>query len=340
MRKDSFGNTITTSSDTALDAFHIYGKDWLGYGTRVPKIFEAADADPGCAYLNAHAAAAHMGLEAAAGYRAAKPYLDRALQYAPDGTEREQMFVEAVDAWWHCNPQRTLKLQREIARQWPRDLVAAKWGQYYCFNLGEADGMLEIAESVLPYHRDVPQAHGMHAFGLEQCHRLEEAEEAGRKAVSMQRAEPWAHHAVAHVMETQGRIEEGIQWMRSHSETWEDRSIFMRGHNWWHLALFLMDVEDYDGALDIFDERLWGVWPEFGQEQIGAISMLWRLEMRGLDVGNRWAAIAAKVAERELEHVQPFHDMHYIFALARAGQDDQVSAFLSSMEQHAARRDE
>ncbi len=340
MRKDRFGNIITAAGADAIDAFDMYGEDWLGYGTRIPKIFEAADQAPGSAYLNAHAAAAHMGLEAACGYRAAEPYLARAKQYAGDTTERERCFVEAVDAWWNDNPKRTLQLHRYMTKQWPEDLVAAKWGQYFSFNLGDADGMLDIAESILPHHSDVPQAHGMHAFGLEQCHRLTEAEAAGRKAVLMQRAEPWAHHAVAHVMETQGRVDEGISWLEDHSETWEDRSIFMRGHNWWHLALFHMDAEDYDAALKIFDERLWGVWPEFGQEQIGAISMLWRLEMRGVDVGDRWTPIAAKVAERELEHVQPFHDLHYVFALSRAGWQDQVDAFLDSMKRHADRRDE
>ncbi len=338
MHQDRFGNTITAADADALEAFDLYSEDWLGYGTRIPKIFDAADACPGSAYLNAHAAAAHMGLEAASGYRAAAPYLERAKRHAADATERERCFVAAVDAWWHHDAQHTVALQREMAQKWPRDLVAAKWGQYHCFNLGDADGMLDIAEAVLPHHNHVPQAHGMHAFGLEQCHRLTEAEAAGRKAVLMQQAEPWAHHAVAHVMETQGRIEEGIAWLQEHSSTWEDRSIFIRGHNWWHLALFHVDVEDYAAALRIFDERLWGAWPEFSQEQIGAISMLWRLEMRGVDVGDRWAPVAARVAERELEHLQPFHDLHYVFALSRAGRQTQIETFLDSMERHAAHR--
>lgn len=340
MRKDRFGNTITAATADAIEAFDIYGDDWLGYGTRVAKIFTAADAAPGSAYLNAHAAATHMGLEAASGFRAAEPYLARARNHAAQATEREQCFVEAVDAWWNDNPKRALKLQREMARRWPRDLVAAKWGQYFCFNLGDADGMLDIARDILPHHIDVPQAHGMHAFGLEQCHRLDDAEAAGRRAVDMQTAEPWAHHAVAHVMETQGRVEEGIRWLTDHAETWEDRSIFIRGHNWWHLAVFHTDAEEYDAALNIFDSRLWGVWPEFSQEQIGAISMLWRLEMRGVDVGDRWSPIAKKVMERELEHVQPFLDLHYIFAIARAGRQDHVDEFLASMEAHSARRDD
>ena len=340
MLRDRFGNIITGASADAIDAFDIYGEDWLGYGTRIAQIFDAADGSPGSAYLNAHAAAAHMGLEAAAGFRAAEPYLARAKAAAKDATAREQCFVEAVDAWSRGAPQRAIDLHRHMAREWPEDLVAAKWGQYFAFNLGDADSMLSIAEAVLPTHENIPQAHGMHAFGLEQCHRLTEAEAAGRKAVLLHRGEAWAHHAVAHVMETQGRVNEGIAWLEDHSDTWEDRSIFMRGHNWWHVAVFKLDLEDYNGVLDIYDQRLWGVWPEFSQEQIGAISMLWRLEMRGIDVGDRWTPVAEKVAERELEHLQPFLDLHYIFALARAGRSDQVDAFLDSMARHTAALDD
>ncbi len=76
----------------------------------------------------------------------------------------------------------------------------------------------------------------MIAFGLEQCHRLEEAEVAGRRAVEMNRHDPWAHHAVAHVMETQGRLEEGIAWMESLSDTWENCNSLLYTHNWWHIA--------------------------------------------------------------------------------------------------------
>jgi len=59
----------------------------------------------------------------------------------------------------------------------------------------------------------------MLAFGLEQCHRLQEAEEVGRRAIAINCHDPWAHHAVAHVMETLCRFDEGIAWMESPADT-------------------------------------------------------------------------------------------------------------------------
>src|SRR3546814_17460784 len=81
--------------------------------------------------------------------------------------------------------------------------------QFHMFHVGDLAGMLEVAETALPAHRQVAEMHGMRAFALEEMNRLAEAEDAGRQAIELKRAEPWAHHAVAHVMETQGRCDEG-----------------------------------------------------------------------------------------------------------------------------------
>lgn len=174
----------------------------------------------------------------------------------------------------------------------------------------------------------------MLAFGREQSHDLVGAEEAARRALSLKRAEPWAHHALAHVMDAQGRIDEGVDFLTWHAHTWADRSIFVREHNYWHLALFHLDRDEPAKALEIFDKHLWGTWPEFAQEQIGAISALWRLELRGVDVGDRWLPVVEQVLARWHEHVLPFHDLHFVYALARAGRVAEARAFISSIARH------
>jgi hypothetical protein len=105
------------------------------------------------------------------------------------------------------------------------------------------------------------------------------------------------------------------------------------------LALFHLDRDDHAQALRVFDEHLWGEWPEFAQEQIGAISALWRLEMRGVDVGGRWKPVIAKVLERWHEHILPFNDLHFVFALARGRQHQAVREFLGSLERRGQKDD-
>jgi hypothetical protein len=140
---------------------------------------------------------------------------------------------------------------------------------------------------------DVPYVHGMAAFGYEQCHLMREAEASARRAIAMCRKEPWAHHALAHVMLTEGRLAEGLAFMESVSDTWIGLNSFMVTHNWWHVALFLIDLGRDAEALAVYDEHAWGVVKDYSQDQIGAVSLLARLELAGIDVGARWNDVAA-----------------------------------------------
>lgn len=333
--KDAFGNRLTTAHAATAAGVDVYTADWIGYGTRLRTIFEAADADPDCAFVNACAASVHMALEASSGFVAAEPYLARMRRNAQGATDREQMTIAAVDAWSMGETRIAAAIYRELVERYPTDIAAAKWGQYHAFNLGDAATMRAMAQAVIRAHQDTPEAWGMLAFAEEQCHRLALAEEAALRALAMKPDEPWAHHALAHTYESQDRNKDAIRMLTAKSSGWADRSIFVREHNWWHLAQLHLDAGEHTRALHIHDQHLWGTWPEFAQEQVGAISSLWRLEMAGADAGTRWTAIAAKVGERGFEHILPFHDVHFARALARSGNAALADDFLRSMARHA-----
>jgi len=339
MMKDAHDLALTTAHPSTVATYNFYAADWIGYGPRVRSIFTAADADPACAFVNAHAAAVHMALEAASGFRKARLHLTRARKTARDASPREQAFVAAIYEWWRGDTRAALKSLRTLVTEYPADIVAAKWAQYLAFNLGDARAMRDIAQTIMSAHRATAEAWGMLAFGYEQTDELKLAEEAGRRALSLKRGEPWAHHALAHVMETQGRIDEGIEFLTDLAHTWADRSIFIREHNYWHLALFHLDRDEPVRALQIFDDHLWGEWPEFAQEQIGTISALWRMELRGTYVGARWSPVVEKVVERWHEHILPFHDLHFVYALARGGRRQETREFLASLVRHGEKDD-
>ncbi|MEQ1867306.1 MAG: tetratricopeptide repeat protein [Alphaproteobacteria bacterium] len=336
MAKDLHDLEVTTARAETVAAYNVFATDWIGYGPRVRSIFAAADDDADCALVNAHAAAVHMALEAAPGFKKARGYLRRARKVLPGATAREQAFLTAVNDWWRGNVPAALQRLKTVVAQHPADIVSAKWAQYLAFNLGDAPVMLEVAKAVLPAHSETASAWSMLAFAHEQNNAIGVAEEAAYRALAINAQDPWAHHAIAHVMDTRGKVDDGVAFMTKHSAGWADRSIFVREHNYWHLALFHIDRKEYARALEIFDKHLWGEWREFAQEQIGAISALWRLEMRGADVGARFEPIVEKVIERWHEHILPFNDLHFIYALARGGQMQQAQEFLASMKRHGA----
>lgn len=332
---DQAGLPITNACGAAANSYDAYAREFLSYGANLRDLFVVADGAPDCALINAHAAVLHLAFEGAEGWRQAAPYIARMNAAADQTSERERTFCAAVDAWAARDFSQALALLDELTVRWPADICALKWGQYHAFNLGDQAALLRFGERARIVFDGAPYVHGMTAFALEQSHRLEEAEDEGLKAVSIAIDDGWAHHAVAHVMETQGRARDGARWLERCAHTWDGKGVFIRDHNWWHAALFRLALGREDEALAIFDEKLWGEWPEFPQEQIGATSMLWRLELRGVDVGERWAPVVEQVRRHARDHILPFHDLHYLYALARAGGAGEAEAFLASMKNRA-----
>ncbi len=339
---DSLGNPLTlqptgrpASSEAAVNDFV---EGFIACEARAVNVLQAAD-DPS-AMVQACCAALHMFAESAEAPRNARPFITQALASAPQASEREQRFVAAVAAWVDGDMPRAIALHQEQARLHPRDLASIKLGQYHLFNRGDSPGMLRLALQALPAAAEVPYLHGMLAFGWEQCHRLPEAEAAARHAIALCHKEPWAHHALAHVMLTQGRIREGIDFMASVSDTWTGLNSFMVTHNWWHQALFLLEQDRHAEVLALYDQQVWGVVKEYTQDQINAVSLLARLELAGVDVGDRWADVADHLAQRLADHVLPFLDLQYLYGLARAGRTEAARTLHNNIAAHAATRTE
>jgi tetratricopeptide (TPR) repeat protein len=333
--KDRFGLAVAGASPRALEAIDGFHEQWLGFGRNFAPIVELADAEPGCPLPRLMAAMLNLAMDSPDGIAAARRQLAKARDQVALMGEREGLWLAALEAWSDGDIARAGDLHATIAESFPRDLSSAKIGIIHRFMCGDADGMLRLADRMFAASRDIAYAWGMRAFALEESHRLAEAEEHGRRAVEMQRGEPWAHHAVAHVMEAQGRLDEGIAWMEGLADTWEACNSFMYTHNWWHTALFHLDRENAGRALELFDTRVWGVWKEFAQDQINAVSLLARLEIRGLDVGARWRDVAHYLLPRLHEHISPFLDLQYLYGIARAGERAAVTEMLASLETHA-----
>ncbi len=333
MSTDSLGNPVTPASGSSLEAVNTFTEGFIASQARAADVLAAARDDPS-PLVQAYAAAVHMFAEARGAAAQAAPFLQRALAGAPLATPREQRFIRAVQAWVQGDIDQAIALHAEQAQEHPRDLASLKLGHYHLFNRGDAPGMLRIALAALPAAADVPYLHGMLAFAWEQCHALEQAEAAARRAIAMERSEPWAHHALAHVMLTQGRIGEGHAFLAGVSDTWVGLNSFMVTHNWWHQALFALELNRTDEVLALYDRQVWGVAKDYSQDQVNAVALLARLELAGAGVDGRWQDLADHLEVRTADQVLPFLDMHYLYGLARAGRP-QAQALLRQVQTHA-----
>lgn len=336
MLRDSSELEVTTDSPEAVTAVNQFADQLLSVGNDAQVILQGVQADPTCVITNAHAAALYLFSGGSNAWTQAIPYLQTAKEHLAHANDREQIYVAAIDAWARRDVAQAIAYHEAIAEKFPRDLVSVYLGQYHYRNSGNSKGMLTITEKVFSANQESSYMYGMYAFGLEECDRLEEAEEAGRRATEMKRDNRWAHHAVAHVLETQGRLKDGITWMESVCDTWETSSSAFYSHLWWHTALYHLDAEDIAKVLEIYDIHIWGrAAKDNGREQINAISILLRLELRGVDVGVRWQDVASYLHPRLHEHVLGFLDLQYIYALVRGEQEDWANEMLLSMQAYA-----
>jgi tetratricopeptide (TPR) repeat protein len=317
MYRDWLDNPISAGDATVARGVADFTEGFLGYETKAVNVLAAAEADPDCLIANAYAGALHLFLESPEAPGLARPWLSRAAK--AQGTERERATLAALEAWAAGDIPRAIRIGREALARWPHDLALMKFTQYHQFNAGDSPGMLATARLVEDANADRPHFHGMLAFGLEQCHLLAEAETAALRAVALKRKEPWAHHALAHIHLTQGRISEGRAFLAEMSETWDDLNSFMLSHNWWHMALFQISQGDMDAAVRTYDRHCWGLDKSYSQDQIGAVALLARLEMAGADVGDRWDDVSGRLASRKGDFINAFLSLHYIYGLARAG---------------------
>ncbi|MBW4455694.1 MAG: tetratricopeptide repeat protein [Nostoc indistinguendum CM1-VF10] len=337
MLKDAQGLVVTTDSAQAIIAINRFIDQALCYGQNAETaILQAIEADPTCVLAHAYAAAYYLTQENSKAWQQVQPYLQVIQQNLAKITYREKLYVQAILAWANQEIDRAIAFHEQITNKFPRDLISVQQGQYHYFYTGKKEKLLKIAQKVLPSNPQQHYLYGMVAFGLEQCHQLEAAEKMAREAIALNRYDPWAHHALAHVMETQGRVNEGIAWMESFADTWKNCNSMLYTHNWWHIALYYLEQNNYRKVLKLYDNHIWErANKQSPKDQVGAISLLLRLELRGVNVGKRWQSIIPYLYSRIDEHALPFQDLHYVYALAKAGHTDWVNEMLQSMHYHA-----
>lgn len=212
---------------------------------------------------------------------------------------------QMVDDHWH-RAGRTLE---DIAIDQPRDSLALQAGHLCDFYVGDSRMLRDrIARALPAWSADMPGYHGllgMHAFGLEEMADYTRAEAQGRTAVEL---EP-----------------------RNGAEVWS-RDSFFKVHLWWHLALFHLELGEIDDVLALFDGPIHGERSTVVLDMIDASAMLWRLQLRGVNVGQRWATVADGWQPIATAGNYAFNDVHALMAFVGAQRPDSVAAVLETQQ--------
>jgi len=341
MFTDARGLTLTTGSEAVAGHYNAAIDDYFEYRLSTGKwVKQALEADPD--FAMAHCLQGYLFM-----LFGTITVLDRArAAHAQAGalggdriTTREAAHIAALGAWIDGDMTRTCAIWDQILLDHPRDLLTLRLQHFALFWMGRSAelrggpaGVLHAWDEAVPGYGNLL---GMLSFGHEECGAYTEAEVAGRKAMELNGEDLWALHAVAHVLEMQGRLSEGIAWLDYPADAWDDRNPF-RGHLWWHRALFQLEGGDHDAALALYDRAIHPDPSDFYLDIQNAAALLARLEFVGVSVGARWTELAEQLEGRLDDHVLAFTDANAMMALAAAGRGEVAGRLLTSLKAFAA----
>lgn len=269
-----------------------------------------------------------------------KNSMDVAQSLASKGklNDREMLHFNAAKALAAGNIPKAQEIWDDIVMAYPTDILALKMLGDYGIFFGPKDRIRDSVARVLPHWKqEIPlygYLFGMYAFGLEETNFYQEAEKQARKGLELIPKDTWATHALAHVMEMEGRQDEGIEFMSKTVENWKPCES-LACHNFWHWALYYIEKGDYEAALNIYDTEML---PRFKASATFPLtdgsSLLYRLKFEGVDVGDRWQQLCQYWESHADDHFLAFNDSHMLMSTLGAKNEDLTMKLLDSLRKY------
>ncbi|MEM7208172.1 MAG: tetratricopeptide repeat protein [Pseudomonadota bacterium] len=339
MANDQRGITLTGANTAQAAAFDAIIDDYMEYRlSTFPKLKELCAAAPDFAMANLFKAYLLQSMGSRDTLPAVLSLCDHWNNRRDELSPTEQLHLHALRAWAEGELLKACDYWDDILILQPTDLLALKLQHFNLFWLGRPQHMLDaVIRAKRGYDQTTPgyaNLLGMQAFALEELNRYDEAEALGREAVERHGEDLWAVHAVAHVLEMQGRTHEGIDWLHGDYDQWDDRNPF-RGHLWWHRAMFYYEAGEYEQALELFDHAVQPAESTFYLDIQNTVSLLARLEFAGVDVGERWNAACESAKGRIGDHAILFTEPHCAMAFAHSSDKSLLQQHRDSLHNFA-----
>jgi tetratricopeptide (TPR) repeat protein len=316
MPTDAYGLTVTTASPAALATYDRAVRALLGWQADALDLFRAAIAqDPGLALAHAGAAICLFLEERFAETKAAT---ESARAAVAGQSERERRHVEAVALWTSGKADEAAQAMRAHLVEYPRDVMVLQRLYYVYFWQGRFPEMLEATTALVGHYPGESFALGLHAFALEEGGRCDEAIRTAEAALALNPADAWGVHALAHALYESAAFDSGLTRLPPAIDPCRGLNWF-RNHLLWHLALMHFASGDYERAAEMSRTVFEQAPSSIAGDLHDSISLLWRMELAGRPMRERWAPFVAIARERMTRQGLAFHVAHVAMALAAGG---------------------
>ncbi|BBB31191.1 tetratricopeptide repeat protein [Neptunomonas japonica] len=256
---------------------------------------------------------------------------------------RERMHIAALTTWAKGDLRGASQQLDQILIEYPLDIMALLSGHQLDFFLGDALNLLDRVCRVLPeWDKEHPLYGfllGMLSFGQEETGRYELAEQTALEAVTINPKDIWGIHAVAHSREMQSKFNEGASFMREYEKHWSQDNV-MISHNAIHQGLYLLETGELAEAVDLYDKYVhWTGIEPIPMALVDASSVLWRLHLEGVELGNRAYELSDSWQKKDDQLFYAFNDAHAMLAYAASGNDNAAQTLLNKMKDYALQGD-
>ncbi|WP_146344265.1 tetratricopeptide repeat protein [Falsiphaeobacter marinintestinus] len=339
MTTDIFGTDVSLTTPASLEDWNAVMLGFMAHSEVTPKhLTRLLESEPEFAMGHAIKGLFYMLMGRRELVVVAETAMADALAHAETACPRERIFIKALSEWMDGRPTGSIQCLETALNDNAQDTLAMKLSQAIRFVLGDVAGMLESVQRVLPaYAPDHPGRGyllGCHAFALEENGDYTKAEIAGRQALWMAPDDAWGLHAVAHVYDMTCDAKAGLDWLSGRENAWAHCNNF-KYHVWWHKALMHLDLGQVDEVLDLYDRQIRADKTDDYRDISNATSLLMRLELDGVPVGNRWEELAALSANRTQDGCLIFADLHYLLALNGGDRAEDRSALVQRIHRDA-----
>src|SRR5437016_10346639 len=334
VRHDAYGLPVTTGSGDALGAYDRAVEGLLGWDAQALDRFRTAvTTDPGLALAHAGAAVCLFLDERFVEARESAK-IARAVVGAQ--TERERSHVEALVLLVEGKTSDAEAAMTQHLADYPRDLVVFQRLYFVWFWQGKFTEMLDLSSVLTRYYPGSSFMLGLHAFALEQTGRCDEALRIAQAAIGKNPRDAWSVHALAHALYELGAFDTGVTRLPPAIHPCAHLGWF-RNHLLWHLILMHLGRGEYERASGLGRTVFEREPSSIPGDLHDSISLLWRLELCGLPVKDRWRPFAAIAAGRLDRQPLLFHAAHLAMALAAGGDWATAERQLGMLRERAAR---
>ncbi|XP_048371993.1 tetratricopeptide repeat protein 38 [Sphaerodactylus townsendi] len=261
-----------------------------------------------------------------------------ALSQSQPLTEREKLHVSALELFANGELPKACDTWEQILHNHPTDLLAIKFAHDTYFYLGRQTQMRDSIARVYPHWtHDIPLSSylkGMYSFGLMETNFFDRAEKLAYEALAINQTDAWSVHTIAHVNEMKPDLKSGLAFMKQTESNWKG-SDMLSCHNYWHWALYFIEQGDYEAALTIYDTHISPRCQSSGTmlDIVDNCSMLYRLQLEGVKVGDRWKGVNHLTKKHASDHLLIFNDAHILMASLGAKDQNTTQELLTSLQE-------